>query len=83
MTRFNLISPRERKDGKTFWAKVGSAFPRDGGGFSLVFDALPLADKEGQVRLLMAEAKPRDDYQDPQQSGGGRSSNVPEDEIPF
>jgi len=39
--RYDLISPRPRKDGKTHWQKVGAAFPRDKGGFSLVFDALP------------------------------------------
>ena len=83
MTRFDLISPRERKDGKTNWVKIGAAFSRDNGGFSLVFDALPLPDKEGQVRLLMTEPKPRDGYQAPQQSGGGRPSDDLGDSIPF
>ena len=87
MTRYDLISPRER-NGKTFWQKVGAAFPRDNGGFSLVFDALPLPDKEGQVRLLMTEAKPRDDSR---QGGGSGGYSAPptggapdmEDQIPF
>jgi hypothetical protein len=61
MQRYDLISPRESKDGKTRWMKVGAAFTRDNGGFSLVFDALPLPDKEGNVRLLMTEPKPRED----------------------
>jgi hypothetical protein len=80
MVRYDLISPRERKDGKTFWVKVGSAFERDQGGFSLVFDALPLPDKEGNVRLLMTEPKQRQD--------GGNMAKMPasreiDDEIPF
>lgn len=91
MNRFDLISPRERKDGKTHWAKVGAAFPRQQGGFSLVFDALPLPDKEGNVRLLMTEAKPREGYQQSGQqqasqggrSGGGGFGNDLDDEIPF
>jgi hypothetical protein len=61
VTRYDLLSPRQGKDGKTRWLKVGAAFPRDKGGFSLVFDALPIPDKEGRVQLLMSEAKPRED----------------------
>ncbi|WP_299949104.1 hypothetical protein [uncultured Ruegeria sp.] len=86
MTRFDLISPRPRKDGKTYWQKVGAAFPRQNGGFSLVLDALPLPDNEGRVSLLMTEPKPRDGQQGGQ-SGGGysepASSGVDDDEIPF
>ena len=82
MTRFDLISPRERKDGKTHWQKVGSAFARDNGGFSLVFDALPLPDKDGNVRVLMTEPKPRDDQQQGR-SQGGYSARDTDDSIPF
>lgn len=53
--RYNLIAPRPKKDGGTWWHKVGSAFPRDKGGFSLVFDSLPLPDDKGRVTLLMTE----------------------------
>ena len=60
MTRFDLISPRERKDGKTYWHKVGAAFEREKGGYSLVFDSLPLPDKDGRVSLLMTEPLERD-----------------------
>lgn len=60
MTRFDLISPRERKDGKTYWHKVGAAFEREKGGYSLVFDSLPLPDKDGRVSLLMTEPLDRD-----------------------
>lgn len=56
--RFNLISPRPRKDGKTHWHNIGSAFPRDKGGYSLVFDSLPLPDAEGRVTVLMTEPLP-------------------------
>lgn len=82
MSRMDLISPRPRKDGKTFWQKVGAAFPRDRGGYSLVFDALPLPDAEGRVTVLMVE--PQQDRQPAQQQsqgGGGWQNNG--DEIPF
>ena len=80
MTRYDLISPREDKNGKTRWHKVGAAFPRDNGSFSLVFDALPLPDKDGNVRLLMSEAKPRDDA--PRQNTQ-RADDLGGDEIPW
>ena len=85
MDRYDLLSPRPRKDGKTGWHKIGAAFPRDKGGFSLVFDSLPLPDAEGRVSLMMWEAKPRED-----QRGGGAQSDQRQgqrpdfdDEIPF
>lgn len=56
-SRLDVLSPRKGKDDKTRWIKLGAAFPRDAGGYSLVLDALPLPDAEGQVRLLLAEPR--------------------------
>ena len=63
MTRYDILSPRTKKEGGTRWFKVGAAFPRDKGGFSLTFDALPLPDAEGRVTLMMWEAQERDERQ--------------------
>ena len=87
MTRYDLLSPRKGRNDKTHWHKVGTAFPQEKGGFSLVFDSLPLADEKGEVRLMMWEAKPRDDApqqrQERRQEGGyGRGPDM-EDSIPF
>ena len=84
--RFDLISPRPRKDGKTFWVKIGAAFPRDKGGYSLILDALPLPDADGKVSLLMVEPTPREDRQggyNPSEPGHGSTAPMPDDEIPF
>ena len=95
MAHFDLVSPRPQKDGSTRWFKVGAAFPRDKGGFQLVFDALPLPDAEGRVSLMMWEAKPREDNGTRQQSArqssydAQRPSGAPAggadygDDIPF
>lgn len=82
MSRFDLVSPRKAKDSdKTYFTKVGVAFPnRSGDGFSLVFEALPLPDAEGQVRVLMMPAKERDER--PQRQGN-RPAGRDDDEIPF
>ena len=77
--RFDLISPRPRKDGKTFWLRVGTAFSRDKGGFSLVFDALPLPDAEGRVTVLMTEPK---DQEPRQEVPRGGKPDI-DDEIPW
>ena len=79
--RYDLISPRARKDGKTFWVKLGAAFPnKDGQGFSLVFDALPISDAEGVVRVLMVE--PRDNAGQQRQEQPARRDDL-DQEIPF
>lgn len=76
--RYDLISPRPRKDGKTYWLKVGAGFPRDKGGFSLVFDALPLPDAEGRVTVLMVE--PKDDNR----QAAPQNRDMPDDsDLPF
>jgi hypothetical protein len=83
MTRYDLLSPRKGKEDKTRWFKVGAAFPRDKGGFSLVLDALPLPDAEGRVSLMMWEAQERDEAprgRDPARQAPPRGMD---DEIPF
>lgn len=71
MTRYDLLSPRKGRDDKTRWHKVGAAFPRDKGGFQLVFDSLPMPDNEGRVTLMMWEAK--EDGQRQQSSGSANT----------
>lgn len=84
MTRYDLVSPRKGKDDKTRWFKVGAAFPRDKGGFQLVFDALPLPDAEGRVTLMMWEAEAKGSRDEPRQGGGQRpSDDLGGDSIPF
>lgn len=75
--RYDLISPRPGKEGKSFFVRVGAAFARDKGGFSLIFDALPLPDDKGKVSVLMVE--PREKRQEPQEPRGGDLN----DSIPF
>jgi len=78
-TRYNLTAPRKRND-KTFWVPIGSAFPtKNGDGFQLVFDALPLPDADGRVMVLMSP--PREDGQR-QQSRDNRRDHL-NDEVPF
>ena len=84
MQRYDIITGRTNKAGKTHWLKLGAAFPRDKGGFSLVFDALPLPDAEGRVSLLMVEPTDRDAPREKPVSGApAGGAPMPDDEIPF
>mgnify|MGYP000548393170 CR=1 FL=1 len=79
--RYDLCSPRPKRDGGTHWHKIGTAFPSDKGGFSMYFDSLPIPDKEGKVYVAAFEAKPRDGQRNgpPPAQGGGMDG----DDIPF
>lgn len=88
-TRYNLTSPRKRGD-KTYWQAVGSAFPsKNGEGFQLIFDALPLPDADGRVMVLMSP--PREDNRDSGMSSRAQASDRAQrpahddlgDEVPF
>jgi hypothetical protein len=77
---WEISSPRPGKDGKTFWTRVGTMFEsKDGTGFNLVFDALPLPDKEGRVSLIARPPRPKEG----QQTQGNRLSDDLNDSVPF
>lgn len=77
--RYDLCSPRPKKDGGTFWHRVGVMFADDKGGFSIMLDSLPIPDKEG--RLMVKAFPPKDQqasqpYNAPAQPSGDRKSVV-------
>jgi hypothetical protein len=56
-TRYDVTAPRKRND-KTFWVRVGSAWPaKEGEGFNVELDALPLPDAEGRCSFIIRPAK--------------------------
>lgn len=78
--RFDVLSPRPGKDGKTYWLKVGAQFQsKDGIGWTIKLDALPLPDKDGNIWLSCKEPKERTPA--PAQAGSYRDQL--DDEIPF
>jgi hypothetical protein len=92
--RFDIMTPRAGRDDKTFWTRIGTAWQNDKGGIQLVFDALPIPDKEGRVVANLFE--PRDDRaksagndqaDSRQRAGGGWHGAAPvddlDDDIPF
>lgn len=74
------------KDGKSYWTKLGIMFPsKNGDGFTLYLDALPLAGADGQAKIVLTAPKPKDGGGN---TGGGYSRQATQapafdSEIPF
>lgn len=75
---YNICVARPGKDGKTYWSRIGTAWPDDKGGFNLQFEALPIPSYSEKYGLRV-EAKifpPREDE-------GARHGGGMDDDIPF
>ena len=77
-TRFDACSPRPKKDGGTFWVKVGTAWVGERG-TQIVLDALPIPDSEGRVVINLFE--PRDNSGQRQQTQTRQPAEL-DDEVP-
>ena len=61
MERLDALCIKET-NGKSYFTKIGAAFPnKNGDGYTLVLDALPVPNKDGDVRVFLKAQKPRDD----------------------
>lgn len=84
--RYDALSARE-SNGKSYFTKIGVAFPnKDGKGFSILLDAIP-APTDGQFKIMLREPLPKDGQRsEPQQNttaGGGFGHNDLDDDTPF
>lgn len=77
MNRWDLMTRRTKKDGSTYWHKVGAAFEGDKG-INLTFDSLPMPDGEGKCWVSLFE--PRDAVNRPQRPQN-QSADL-DDELP-
>ena len=80
MERLDAMTVRE-SNGKSFWTKIGVAFPaKQGGGWSVLLDAMP-APVEGQFKILLREPLPPRDGQSPRQAAPAYAADL-DDDIP-
>jgi hypothetical protein len=82
--RYDVMAPRPgREEGKTFWHRVGTAFESEKG-IGIIFDSLPLPDKDGRVsvRLFEPREKPETKKAAPERERPARPTPI-DDEIPF
>lgn len=81
------------KDGETKkqWINLGMAFPhREGGGYTILLNAIPAPDATGQWKIMLLPPRERDDDRPPprqqERTYAARRSpppDVDEDSIPF
>ena len=81
--RYDITVPKEGKEGKSYFTKIGTAF-QNAKGITLYFDALPTSDKEGVTKAILFPAKAREQSSGArEQSSGSASPSTLDDEIPF
>lgn len=85
-----IKQPKEGKDGKTYWHKVGVKFVYDDGKESIKLDSLPLPNEKGEVWMNVFEPRPKDDtasgtWSNPEQkdTATDTASKDFDDEVPF
>jgi hypothetical protein len=79
--RFNISTPRKKKDGGTYWVNIGSAWT-DEKGTQLVFDALPIPDSEGRCTARLFEPRERTDGGQ-QSQRSAPADNLADDFVPY
>lgn len=73
--RLDALTVRE-SNGKSYFTKIGAAFPnKDGKGWTVLLDAIP-ASNEGQYKIMLREPLPKDGQR------GGSNSAPADDDIP-
>lgn len=84
MERLDALSVRE-SNGKSYFTKIGAAFPnKDGKGYSVVLDCIP-ASVDGQYKIMLRTPLPKDGdrQQKPQRQSNDGWGNDLDAEAPF
>lgn len=85
--RLDALTVRE-SNGKSYWTKIGAAFPnKSGPGYIVRLDAMP-ASMDGQFSIHLRVPMPKDDQRPAQSGGGGSARSTParndlDDDVPF
>lgn len=86
VTRYDACVGRKGKDGKTYWTKIGSAFPsKQGDGLNVVLDALPMPNGEGQAWISLFVPRDKNDAKPAAAKRAAAADNADDmdDGIPF
>lgn len=76
--RLDALSVREDKSGKSYFTKIGAAFPnKDGKGWTVLLDCVP-ASNDGQFKIMLREPLPKDG----QRGTASQSNNNDDDYVP-
>lgn len=79
--RLDALTVREY-NGKSFWTKIGAAFPnKNGPGYIVRLDAMP-ASNEGQFTIHLREPLPKDGQRSARGGGAAFDAEL-NDDIPY
>jgi hypothetical protein len=79
--RLDALTVRE-SNGKSYFTKIGAAFPnKDGKGWTILLDAVP-ASNEGQYKIMLREPLPPRENQTQGAQGNSSLADDLDDEIP-
>ena len=84
--RMDVVAPRQGKDGKTYYSRLGIAFATKNGGWSISLEALPLPslNDRGVLETRLLLMPPRDDARPAAAPTSARRAPVEDgDDIPF
>jgi hypothetical protein len=80
--RLDALAVRE-SNGKSYFTKIGAAFPnKDGKGWSVLLDAMP-ASNDGQFKIMLRVPLPKDDDRSQFRQAPSRSRDDLDDHVPF
>lgn len=75
-TRYDVLTSRAGKDGKSYYTKIGTMWPMESGGFKITFDALPIPRiYEGKLSVEAVAWEPRKD--------GAKGGGAADDAVPY
>lgn len=80
--RYDVMTARPKKDGTTFWVRIGTAFEGDKG-IGIEFDALPVADKEGRVSCRLFEPRQQGEARHQSRAPAPAEMDDDLDSVPF
>ena len=75
-----VIAPVEGKNGKTFWIRVGNAFPNRDGSTNVYLNAYPTS---GKLQIRELDERPMRDDASASSMGPGAPSMAASDDLPF
>lgn len=67
---FTVIKRNGKED---YWLQIGAAFETTGDGYNVILQALPIADGDGQCKIVLRPPREEDR---PSQEGGGNKTGL-------
>lgn len=74
--RFDVVTPRPKYGGGTWWHRVGNAHQNEEGRITIYLDSVPVPDPEKDNKIVMMLFEPREDDADSGKKGKGSGAGA-------